>query len=155
MPVTDKPVSGKPVSGNAGQVSTNKVSTNKVSKQEGASFNVSKENKEDSILIDDDKKTITLSQIKNIFIDNKLKESNPEEFYNYYEARDWRFNNGNKIHLKALKALASNWNKKEIKFKKQNLDNGRSSKSKPYGQIKRDEPDWLEEFVTELDKMEG
>lgn len=88
--------------------------------------------------------------ILNIFKKLKLK-SNPNDFYNYWNMYDWKFNygKGNQIKVRHLESLANRWESMEEKFKTQNIGNG----GRP--NIKKDDPKWLDEYIQEINEMEG
>lgn len=101
---------------------------------------------EDNKKHENDKKnneTITLSLVKDLCNDLKLKDIDPEKFYYYYESRNWKFNNGNKIRKNSLKSMLNLWVKREQEFKQTELN------------IKTNEthPEWLDEYIEEIKNM--
>src|SRR5690554_568781 len=83
---------------------------------------------------------ITLEIVKDVYDKNDFKKFNPERFYNYYQAVGWKFNNGNKIRVNVLPNLMKNWEISERSFTKEQDVN---------------KPDWLDEYVQELEKIES
>lgn len=83
---------------------------------------------------------ITLEIVKDVYDKNDFKKFNPERFYNYYQAVGWKFNNGNKIRVNVLPNLMHNWEISERSFTKEQDVN---------------KPDWLDEYVEELEKIES
>lgn len=83
---------------------------------------------------------ITLEIVKDVYNKKDFKKFNPEKFYNYYQAVGWKFNNGNKIRVNVLPNLMKNWEISERSFTKEQDVN---------------KPDWLDEYVQELEKIES
>src|SRR5690554_2126783 len=83
---------------------------------------------------------ITFEIVKKVYDKNDFKKFNPERFYNYYQAVGWKFNNGNKIRVNVLPNIMKNWEISERSFTKE---------QDVY------KPDWLDEYVEELEKIES
>lgn len=99
-----------------------------------------------NVSADNKNSAITLSLVKNLCNELDLKDIDPEKFYYYYESRNWKFNNGNIIKKNNLKSMLFLWTKREKEFKQVEIKH----------KIKEpNHPDWLNEYIDEINSMEG
>lgn len=86
---------------------------------------------------------ISLSLVKKIGEELKIKEFVYNKFYNYYKTRNFKTNDNILIDSGNLKNFLILWNDREQQY---------NSESNIPNQIKK--PDWLDEYVSELEKIE-
>jgi|SRR5690625_549218 len=98
--------------------------------------------RESNKITDSQQQQILINDVEDVFKKLELK-SNYKEFYQHYSLLNWKFHNNNSISLRALPKLAKNWEDNYLSKLKDN--------SLPE-QVKK--PDWLDEYVNELEKME-
>lgn len=89
-------------------------------------------------------KIITRELIQKIYDNNSFKKFNPEIFFNYFELKDWKFPNGNFIPVDKLLTLMNLWEQRQIEF------DAASNKNQTVNK-----PDWIDEYVREIQNMEG
>lgn len=98
--------------------------------------------RESNKITDSQQQQILINDVEDVFKKLELK-SNYKEFYQHYSLLNWKFHNNNSISLRALPKLAKNWEDNYLSKLKDN--------SLPE-QVKK--PNWLDEYVSELEKME-
>lgn len=85
-----------------------------------------------------------LPLIIEIFKNLDLK-SDAEEFFYYWDSRDWKFGNGNTVPENKLESLAMSWESRQKEFDNRKVN----------GDPIENKPKWIDKYMSELEEMEG